>query len=1449
MESLSYGDIMTSSRSDSDRPTSEIERSRVALRNGQKIRTTLAELVNELGKLGVDGPRHFRNPNLDARGAWIDDGAQFDVFADSTGLLTNMVIKRVKPGLHWSSMSDSKINKSTQSHLRTLQLEINSLHESSRRKNANIVDLIAWGYDYPSSDTSLALPVLIMEKALASLTKFLADSDRHVWGAITSKVKYQICMDIAEGLKGVHSSSLAHGDLKPSKILIFKHSDPKVPFVAKLSDFGLCIDVASAGTKFASYRGIDGWLPPEVMYPASYIADRELFLLQKSDVFMFGLLVLSVFYTKGEVLRLGQSSSLEYSLAHFVQNQELERDCEPYRQFLVQFSRSVLALSPQSRPDCGFELFDPQKPGYIEWLLHRSAEAKPLISTSGRKDADLYKGFAYWSKLDVAVLRQIQRQYDALKDRTTKSVLRSRGDMEAVVQLIRDAAELDYPPAQAIMYRLLEASESFGRGLDVSDQVRKWSFGGASTGSRLAALDLSVLAPVLAQNAPKIFVERGGYNEELSPVALSGSLQFAQLPSNVGLPNRPDVVVDQSGNRPLHIAATIQDLPLDLTMIKLVTLFSDYGLPVISASLALIDSQTQRKVSTITVDQSSEYQKSKLASLRITLGRVNIDFRALDEEMLGLTPLNDIPASDNSVDAIAITGLAGRAFGSWQNSNGTMWLRGFLTRDIENLRVYVYGYDSKLKDSNSFARLLDYTKAFVRTLEMFKRGTARKRPLILIRHSLECLIIKQAICEVLSDDINKEFGNRVHSIVLFGAPHDGMDTQSLESRTRGSVTENTILDLRRDSRVLMSLKSRFGRLTEDLRILTCYETRTTPTVEASRMRTKFQLTADRSEIAKLSDNHEYHQVRKYIKEYVLEAPHVVKARFFSADCAEILEITTATANKLGSLLSKRSLRWYSSAQDPSAWESMLHSVSAITEIMQAFRQLFRQKRLSKVLLRSLKSALFAGKIEYHVGRLKNLFSEYEVALRGTDGFEALPQSQARSRNLESVDEESFRSIHGGLFNTDSLALLSHKASEIFQRLKQTILFLILDPDVLAVEKFSDTFKAQNAGLAKTALRQLFLRRSQARVGKEQVQEPNRRQGHLGESNQQNSDLTFATWNGIDGSTHRVIVQHRSYAASTARGRQLQKIFAVKARKKEQINRLAWVLQNVTSDLQDNGEAKEESITDTNQGVLQYWDHIDQSDSKQVAFLYKLPPFSRSLEQANITTLYNHIALASDARSVTPLEQRFAMAKSLCQSVLTLHSWGWVHKDIRSSNIILVPMMGDAKFAMTKGVGMIGSSSVPILPSYATCLAGFEFSRHAQDISDQTETSESTQNLYRHPERQGVPKQNFTKIHDLYALGVVLYEIGVFRTVRFKLRRPLDAWEKENVAPDSGRIARAILTVARAELPAAMGSRYTEAVVRCLEGGFGVVRDDEWGSELGLRFQEMVLDRMGVEDAL
>ena len=65
---------------------------------------------------------------------------------------------------------------------------------------------------------------------------------------------------------------------------------------------------------------------------------------------------------------------------------------------------------------------------------------------------------------------------------------------------------------------------------------------------------------------------------------------------------------------------------------------------------------------------------------------------------------------------IAITGLAGRAFASWQNLAGQMWLRDFLPPRFSDCRFFTYGYPSKARQSLSQASVASFREQFVREI-------------------------------------------------------------------------------------------------------------------------------------------------------------------------------------------------------------------------------------------------------------------------------------------------------------------------------------------------------------------------------------------------------------------------------------------------------------------------------------------------------------------------------------------------------------------------------------------------------------------------------------------------------------------------------------------------------------------------------------------------------------
>ena len=180
----------------------------------------------------------------------------------------------------------------------------------------------------------------------------------------------------------------------------------------------------------------------------------------------------------------------------------------------------------------------------------------------------------------------------------------------------------------------------------------------------------------------------------------------------------------------------------------------------------------------------------------------------------------------------------------------------------------------------------------------------------------------------------------------------------------------------------------------------------------------------------------------------------------------------------------------------------------------------------------------------------------------------------------------------------------------------------------------------------------------------------------------------------------------------------------------------------------------------------------------------------------------------------PLDQRLRMCCDLAKAVLYVHLVGWVHKSIRPDNIIFLQPRE--------------SSATPRFPYALTdpVLAGFEYARATAEgaLSDRKSDADWRHNIYRHPNRQGIERnEQYDMTHDVYSLGAVLLEVGMWGTKSFV---PFQHDEQEaSFARGSGEERKTrLLAIAngipdsrgnRYPLMTAMGSRFDQLVRYCL----------------------------------
>lgn len=250
-------------------------------------------------------------------------------------------------------------------------------------------------------------------------------------------------------------------------------------------------------------------------------------------------------------------------------------------------------------------------------------------------------------------------------------------------------------------------------------------------------------------------------------------------------------------------------------------------------------------------------------------------------------------------------------------------------------------------------------------------------------------------------------------------------------------------------------------------------------------------------------------------------------------------------------------------------------------------------------------------------------------------------------------------------------------------------------------------------------------------------------------------------------------------------------------------------------------------------------------------VFAMPPAAGSPQ-----TLQNLIA-SDEGTAHHPLDFRFQLAHKLSEAVLTVHGANLVHKNIRTQTILI----------LKSGASAMNDDRQDTYGFGDVYLTDWQVLRDASGPTLLRGVNTWTENLYRHPKRQGVQVQErYNMGHDIYSLGVCLLEVGLWDLLVKK--NPADgqphvssliraAAEVENYPdPDVALtmkldrptdVKNILLKLASAELPQRMGIGYHRLVAACLTAldqpsGFGAEVDfTKWNqAEQGVAFRDLVL---------
>ncbi|MCJ1276425.1 hypothetical protein MMC21_004230 [Puttea exsequens] len=201
-----------------------------------------------------------------------------------------------------------------------------------------------------------------------------------------------------------------------------------------------------------------------------------------------------------------------------------------------------------------------------------------------------------------------------------------------------------------------------------------------------------------------------------------------------------------------------------------------------------------------------------------------------------------------------------------------------------------------------------------------------------------------------------------------------------------------------------------------------------------------------------------------------------------------------------------------------------------------------------------------------------------------------------------------------------------------------------------------------------------------------------------------------------------------------------------------------------------------------------------------AFVYEIPRSPHVEYPLSVPTLRAPRSLLSylqhsgeiDASNVPCLEDRFRLAFNLVTNLLHIHAKGLTHRNINSNNVVFVtenePQDSESK-PWTKG-----AIRKPYLVSWDQLA---EVTSPAQEVL--------TSYIYRHPDVERGQRASHRATHDVYSLGLVLLEIGLWMPVQ-KL------WKTKYSRSD---FKARLQEIYAKKLAAKCGIGYANAVAHCL----------------------------------
>ncbi|KAL8949591.1 MAG: hypothetical protein Q9222_004306 [Ikaeria aurantiellina] len=218
--------------------------------------------------------------------------------------------------------------------------------------------------------------------------------------------------------------------------------------------------------------------------------------------------------------------------------------------------------------------------------------------------------------------------------------------------------------------------------------------------------------------------------------------------------------------------------------------------------------------------------------------------------------------------------------------------------------------------------------------------------------------------------------------------------------------------------------------------------------------------------------------------------------------------------------------------------------------------------------------------------------------------------------------------------------------------------------------------------------------------------------------------------------------------------------------------------------------------------LQGW--VQDNRRARNALVYELPLpsthmlFDEKLKPKTFTLLsFLQHGADRDSNNMPSLEDRFRLGFNLSSSLLHLHAKGLLHRNINSKNVVFFShpeeQISDDDRPWKKGI-----IRQPFLTSFDQCTENVFGDLEEPFIS----------NIYRHPMSERGLRSTFKPTYDIYSLGLILLEIGLWMPIS-KL------WKTRYTRSN---FKSRLQTVYTRKLAGKCGTNYMKVVEHCLKAG-------------------------------